>query len=299
MTDTKAEIKSSYVHGTDITPDEYERLDTMNNGLRAYLGGLTFAPLPENPKRILDVGSGSGAWAIQAAQQFPDADVLAIDINPLPNRALPANLKFKQVDVLQDPIPLDVNSFDIIHVRFVLLHLPHGHTVLPKLASLLAPSGYLLIDEFHARDLEIDTDSDSIQLGNVPGIKRALKSWKGYMRFNGQDPAIGPKLEGYLGDLRVFEEIKVDKVDVPFRPRPTEPKLKALSETLQTAMNRSFTGTTSPEAEAFGHTDEVKKGWTDEIGRDDLEWKYAVEVYFVWARKAAGSGVDAVSAKSL
>lgn len=78
-----------------------------------------------------------------------------------------------------------------------------------------------------------------------------------------------------------------------------EAKLKALSETLQMAMNRSFTGETSEAAKAYGHNDEVKKGWTDEIGRDDLEWKFTVEVYFVWARKAIGGGTDAVSGKSI
>ncbi|KAG5718712.1 hypothetical protein E4T56_gene16591 [Termitomyces sp. T112] len=62
------------------------RLDELHNGIKAYFkGALAFTDI-KNPKAILDVGAGSGAWAIQAAQQYPDATVVAADISPLPDR---------------------------------------------------------------------------------------------------------------------------------------------------------------------------------------------------------------------
>ncbi len=46
-----------------------------------------------NPKRILDIGTGTGIIALMQAQKYPEAEVLAIDINP--NSLMDARLNFK------------------------------------------------------------------------------------------------------------------------------------------------------------------------------------------------------------
>lgn len=45
-------------------------------------GNLHLAPLA-NPKRILDIGTGTGIWAIEMAEQYPDAQVIGIDLSPI------------------------------------------------------------------------------------------------------------------------------------------------------------------------------------------------------------------------
>ncbi|KAG6894081.1 hypothetical protein C0992_007578, partial [Termitomyces sp. T32_za158] len=62
------------------------RLDELHMGIKAYMkGALTFADI-KPPGSILDLGAGSGAWAIQAAHQYPNATVIAADLSPLPDR---------------------------------------------------------------------------------------------------------------------------------------------------------------------------------------------------------------------
>ena len=43
---------------------------------------LHLAPL-ENPRRILDIGTGTGIWAIQMADDYPDCTVIGTDLSPV------------------------------------------------------------------------------------------------------------------------------------------------------------------------------------------------------------------------
>ncbi len=44
--------------------------------LEATNGQLFFAPIPDHPQRILDLGTGTGIWAIEIADRYPSAEVL-------------------------------------------------------------------------------------------------------------------------------------------------------------------------------------------------------------------------------
>jgi hypothetical protein len=48
--------------------------------LRLLDGALHKAPLVESPGRVLDVGTGTGIWAIDMAVKHPGAEVTGIDL---------------------------------------------------------------------------------------------------------------------------------------------------------------------------------------------------------------------------
>jgi len=46
------------------------------------------------PRRILEVGTGTGAWALDMAAEFPDAEIIGTDLSPVQPRYVPDNVQF-------------------------------------------------------------------------------------------------------------------------------------------------------------------------------------------------------------
>ena len=65
--------------------DEIERLQYMHQIFNMMFDNrLIFPPIPR-PRRILECGSGSGAWAMEVAEQYPECEVC----EPLLNASFP------------------------------------------------------------------------------------------------------------------------------------------------------------------------------------------------------------------
>jgi len=48
---------------------------------------------------VLDLGTGTGIWAIDVADEFPNADVIANDLSPIQPENVPENVAFEVDDV--------------------------------------------------------------------------------------------------------------------------------------------------------------------------------------------------------
>jgi methylase of polypeptide subunit release factors len=62
---------------------EQDRLDMHHEILLQVMKGeLLLAPL-KDPHRILDIGTGTGIWAVDVADKFPAAEVIGTDLRYL------------------------------------------------------------------------------------------------------------------------------------------------------------------------------------------------------------------------
>ena len=41
------------------------------------------APIGDDPRLVLDLGTGTGIWSVDFADQFPSAEVIGVDLAPL------------------------------------------------------------------------------------------------------------------------------------------------------------------------------------------------------------------------
>lgn len=85
---------------------EQTRLEILHRLYLAALdGALTTAPLSPATQRILDVGTGPGEWASDMAEQFPDAEIVAVDLAvwELPTREVDDDDSDDSLDELDDP----------------------------------------------------------------------------------------------------------------------------------------------------------------------------------------------------
>jgi len=110
-----------YKDGIYLKPNddiEKDRLDLQHHLFTLTLGGKLFVcPVAEKKRihRVLDVGTGTGIWAIDFADEHPEAEVLGVDLSPIQPLFIPPNVKF-EVDDSEDTWTFS-HKFDFIYSR--------------------------------------------------------------------------------------------------------------------------------------------------------------------------------------
>jgi len=184
---------TSYALPRDAKADQL--LDFQHYFLKRLLGRNHQAPL-RSPARILDVGCGTGRWAVEMAAEFPMAEVVGFDL-AMPADAGPllatlgqraGNVSFVQGDVLGG-LPFHDASFDYVHLRLLYSDLPGERwpEVVRELARVTRPSGWV----------ECVEPAEAIR--DPSPAYGATARWIAEMcRRRGLDPNVGPRLKSLL-----------------------------------------------------------------------------------------------------
>jgi len=97
--------------------------------------------------QCLEVGAGAGSMMQWMAEVVGESGrVVAVDLDT----RFVANCAAANVEVLEGDIrdlSLEGNTFDLIHTRYVLIHLSKVQAVLSKLWSWVKPGGWLVLEE--------------------------------------------------------------------------------------------------------------------------------------------------------
>ncbi|KAI5796059.1 S-adenosyl-L-methionine-dependent methyltransferase [Pyronema domesticum] len=149
-----------YIQPTDET--EQDRLDLHHEIQRlVWEDKLHQAPLTE-PHRILDIGTGTGIWAIDIADLYPMAEVIGTDLSPIQPSWMPANCRFEVDDAMQN-WTFQNNFFDLIHIRNCSTGITNWDHLASEMFRCTAPGGYV---EFCEADMNIYSDDGTMKEDN-------------------------------------------------------------------------------------------------------------------------------------
>ncbi|KAL7624948.1 hypothetical protein AAE478_004162 [Parahypoxylon ruwenzoriense] len=169
---------------------EQERLDLQHQLFIIAIGGkLNIAPIPENPRRVLDIATGTGIWAIEFAVQHPRSQVIGTDLSPIQPQFLPENCRF-EIDDAEDEWTFS-EEFDFIHGRALMSCFNDPGAVVRQGFRSLAPGGIMEFQDalFPMSYIgEPPTESALYRWNDmmIEGVNRLGRSWSNvqhYKRF--------------------------------------------------------------------------------------------------------------------
>ncbi|KAH0544441.1 hypothetical protein FGG08_001468 [Glutinoglossum americanum] len=149
---------------------EQTRLSIVHQIHLALLDGeLAKAPIKDDIGRILDVGTGTGEWAIAMAEKYPSAEVIGTDLSAMQPDKVPENVFFEIDDAEQEWTY--TQGFDLIHMRNLAGSFESWSKVYEQAFKHLNPGGYLEVRDFQMTQWAVEMPDSPAAM-----FTKALKS---------------------------------------------------------------------------------------------------------------------------
>jgi len=215
----------AYKDGKYLIPNdeaEQERLDIAHHIYLLLLDGkLVRAPVGDNIQRILDLGTGTGIWAIDAAESYPSAEVIGTDLSPIQPNWIPPNVNF-QIDDAESTWTFAANSFDLVHIRHLNGGIKDWGKLIKQAFKVLRPGGWLDVAEY-----ELILKSDD---GSLPAESELSKYYKLVNEAadkSGQEFKVAASLDSYILDAG-FDKVRHEVMKLPHGTWPADKKQKEI-----------------------------------------------------------------------
>ncbi|PWY88163.1 S-adenosyl-L-methionine-dependent methyltransferase [Aspergillus heteromorphus CBS 117.55] len=217
----------SYQEGRYKFPnDEREqgRLNTLHHIFKLLMGGKLFlAPIDtEKPLRVLDIGTGTGMWAIEVGDAFPRLQwIVGNDLSPIQPTTVPPNVCFEVDDVEVSWPPR--KPFDFIHARYMGGSIGDWPGLFKQAYEQLAPGGWIEFQEFshipgYSQDNSVPADNSVGRLYDL--IEEGCN-------LMGRPATIGDKLPLFAADAG-FINIQHQVFPIPMGAWPKDPHMKEI-----------------------------------------------------------------------
>jgi SAM-dependent methyltransferase len=151
----KFEDRQYWLPNDDV---EINRLDLQHAIWKlSFNGHLHLSPVPDDAQHILDVGTGTGQWAIDYAKAHPSAQVLGTDLSPIQPNNVPSKCSF-MVHNAESEWAFE-NKFGFIQGRMLLMGIHDWPLFFKKAWDNLEPGGWL---EVSNPEFPVTCDDDTV-----------------------------------------------------------------------------------------------------------------------------------------
>ncbi|WDK21268.1 methyltransferase domain-containing protein [Colletotrichum graminicola] len=247
-------------------------------------GELGTSPGRHTAKRVLDLGTGTGIWAIDFADAHPSAEVIGVDLSAIQPELLPANCSF-EIDDLE--LDWEWNQpFDYIFCRSAGGAWSNFRSIIKKAFDNLEPGGY-----FEIQDLELPSACDD---GTVPPTA-ALCRWQHALvaasNAIGRPINYAPFCLDHLRDVG-FVNVHRQIFKWPFNNWPEDPKLREIGRWNCANLDMGLEGfSMALMTRVNGWTREAVEELCEEVKREvkDTRLHAYWRQHVIYARKPGGA----------
>ncbi|KAK1671414.1 methyltransferase [Colletotrichum godetiae] len=216
----------AYRHGAYYLPnddDEMDRLDmTHNLTLKMLDEQLYLAPLQkQNLHKILDIGTGTGIWAMEMGDLFPSAEVYGNDLSAIQPDLVPPNVKF-EIDDVESPWIGD-RKYDFIFCRYMIGSIANYPKLIRNIYDNLNPGGWAeftdMSGKYYSADGTLREDHVTYKWNSM--LMDTISAMGGESRP-------GPQLEGWVREAADFRNVVHKRFILPIGPWPKDPYYREL-----------------------------------------------------------------------
>ncbi|KAM0237044.1 hypothetical protein ACHAP5_009142 [Fusarium lateritium] len=218
---------------------QLESVDLTHHYLTILLDEKLFlAPVKEEKlQKILDVGTGTGIWAIEFADRYPNAEIIGTDLSPCQPEWVPPNVRFEIDDAVME-WTWEPNEFDFIHIRYIFGAIKDWTALFREAYRCCAPGGWVQSAE---ADVEFRCDDGTID--KEPNLKLYKKLFEEGGKILGNSFFVyDQQVTGF--EEAGFEEIKTVDYKIPVGDWPKDPKLAEVGKYVRACLENDIEGYT-------------------------------------------------------
>ena len=199
--------------GTYFMPNDELEQTRMYLAHQVYLGMFdgepTTVPL-QDPRLILDIGTGTGDWATHIGERWPECEVIGTDISAIQSSCPPYNVFF-EIEDAELPWLRQPDSVDLIHMRNMAGAFRDWRFIYEQAFECLRPGGWIELQDFEEMT---SWNNFFSQFPDDSSIQALAKGLYTASVKSGRPRGEKHLEEGYLIEAG-FEDIETQTFDIP------------------------------------------------------------------------------------